>query len=89
MAKTNSIINNLTHLYVEYCGKWNYEPRFILLKNLIEEKLPNIFDISGNVGRKSSFEVTLNNKLIYSKLEIGLHANYDDLVTNITNIINN
>ena len=91
-----SFNNNLKLLYImsdkisiniEYCGKWNYENRFILLKDKIEESFPNKFDINGNVGRKSSFEVVLNDNIIYSKLESKIHPDYSVVVNDIKHYI--
>ena len=71
-------------LKIKYCGVWNYKPRFELLKQIILSKLNNTklteWSIEGYIGEKSSFEVILNDNLIYSKLEIKKHhENYDEL----------
>jgi selT/selW/selH-like putative selenoprotein len=52
---------------VEYCGRWNYEPQFKELKEVILRSVPDA-QITGTVGRTRSFEVTINGKLVHSKL---------------------
>ena len=64
----------MTKIHVEYCS--NYEGRYRSLTNamnedlgfLLEEKVP---EVSGAVGRKNSFEITIDDVLIYSKLATG------------------
>ncbi len=58
-------------------------PRFNLLKEKIEHLFPDSFNIIGNGGRKSSFEVLINNNLIYSKLNTGLHPDFNELIEKI------
>jgi selT/selW/selH-like putative selenoprotein len=41
--------------------------------------VPNA-QVSGQVGRQSSFEVTLNNNLVYSKLKVGSFPKFDEIV---------
>ena len=54
---------------------------------MINMEMPDVFDISGDQGRKSSYEVTLNGENIYSKLETKQHAEYDDLLEKIKDIV--
>lgn len=55
---------------VEYCGEWGYAPRYMELADEIKANVPEA-EVSGCVGRRSSYEVTVNGKLVYSKLEKG------------------
>uniref|UniRef100_A0A672N9Z7 Migration and invasion enhancer 1 n=1 Tax=Sinocyclocheilus grahami TaxID=75366 RepID=A0A672N9Z7_SINGR len=47
-----------------------YEPRFQELKRGICAKVPDA-EVSGFVGRRGSFEVQINEHLVFSKLETG------------------
>ena len=59
-------------VHVEYCGMWGYEPKFEALKAELEDsELGDDLEISGTVGRSSSFEVSYQGNLIFSKLEKG------------------
>jgi len=53
---------------VEYCGGWGYAPRYERLQRAILAEVPTA-ECTGTVGRKSSFEVTINGTLVYSKLK--------------------
>lgn len=55
---------------VEYCGAWGYAPRFQGLKRDINAKFPDA-EVSGFVGRRGSFEIEINEHLVFSKLEAG------------------
>jgi len=39
--------------------------------------------VDGRVGRRSSFEITLNGQLLFSKLEIGRFPVHDDIIAAI------
>jgi len=52
---------------IEYCGSWGYEPRMEELKAAIGKAVPSA-DVVGTVGRRSSFEVTVNGTVIHTKL---------------------
>lgn len=64
---------------VEYCGGWGYGSRFERLKQDIEVAVPGA-QVSGTVGRKSSFEVTLNGKVVFSKLKAGKFPENEEIV---------
>ena len=55
---------------IEFCEKWNYYPEFDRVSKLIKEVHPNA-KVVGNdkPPRAGSFEVKLENKLIFSKFE--------------------
>ena len=57
-------------LYIEYCEKWNYKPEFDRVSNIINSLNYNV-EIKGNLTepRTGSFEVKLNDKLVFSKLQ--------------------
>jgi len=53
---------------VEYCGGWGYEPRYRELARVVTAEFPDA-EVSGVVGRSSSFEIEINGQLVFSKLE--------------------
>ena len=55
---------------VDLSGAWGYEPRFEELREKILSAVPEA-NVTGIVGRRSSFEVRLNNVYIFSKLSRG------------------
>lgn len=55
-------------LTVEYCDSWGYYGRFLDLKASLEKQCENV-EISGFEGRQGSFEVSVNDKVVFSKLE--------------------
>ena len=52
---------------VEYCGAWGYEPRYRDLAQRIAADVPGA-KVSGFVGRRSSFEVKVNDKVCRGRL---------------------
>lgn len=63
---------------VEYCGKWGYEPKFKELSRYLAEKAEKA-EVTGRVGRSTSFEVTINGQLVFSKLKIGKFPKFEDV----------
>ena len=53
---------------IEYCGGWGYAPRAFQLRDEILEGAPDA-NVTCEVGRSTSFEVTCNDTLIFSKFE--------------------
>jgi len=64
---------------VEYCGNWGYGSRYERLKAQILAAVPDA-QIRGVVGRKTSFEITVNGKLIYSKLKTDKFPDSNEIV---------
>ena len=60
------------NIHIEYCIKWNYKPRFDRVSEIILKYQPNA-KIAENKSypRSGAFEVTINEKLVYSKLQTG------------------
>lgn len=69
---------------VEYCGNWGYEPRYRELARVVKGEFPDA-EVSGFVGRRSSFEIEINGQLIFSKLETGGFPYEDDIMGVIQN----
>uniref|UniRef100_A0A3Q2NML5 Migration and invasion enhancer 1 n=1 Tax=Fundulus heteroclitus TaxID=8078 RepID=A0A3Q2NML5_FUNHE len=57
-----------------------YEPRYRELASTVKGEFPDA-DVSGFVGRRGSFEIEINEQLIFSKLEAGGFP-YEDDVSN-------
>jgi len=64
---------------VEYCGRWGYAPRYERLKRAILAEVPTA-ECTGAVGRKESFEVTINGSLAYSKLKTGSFPTEEEIL---------
>jgi len=72
-----SIIKNI---YIEYCEQWNYQPEFDRVSKIIL----SIDDSSNIVGneenpRTGSFEVVINNQLVFSKFKVGRFPNESEI----------
>jgi len=67
-------------IHIEFCEKWNYHPDFDRVSKEIKKIIPNA-DVMGNSKppRNGAFEVTLNEKLIYSKFQTGNFPNSEDI----------
>ena len=59
-------------IHIEYCVKWNYDPEFERVSNIIKELNPQV-EVRGNEGspRTGAFEVTMDGVLQYSKFSTG------------------
>ena len=68
------------NIYIEYCEKWNYHPEFERVSNIINQKYPEAI-INGNNSppRTGSFEVTINDILVYSKFETNNFPNENEI----------
>ena len=59
-------------IHIEFCERWNYHPEFDRVSKIVTTIDPNIL-IDGNkhMPRSGSFEVELDGKIIFSKLQTG------------------
>ena len=64
---------------VEYCGGWWEAAAYQELARLIAKTVPQA-DITGFIGRKSSFEVKVDRKIIYSKLKTKAYPDFKAVV---------
>ena len=57
-------------IHIEFCIKWNYGPEFDRVSKKIKKMFSNAI-IEGNKTppRSGAFEISLNNKLVYSKFK--------------------
>ena len=58
------------NIHIEYCEKWNYGPEFDRVSNIISNLVPNaIIQSNKSYPRSGAFEISIDNKLVYSKFE--------------------
>lgn len=74
-------------VHIEYCGGWGYAPRYKELANLIRAKVPDA-NITGDTGRRTSFEVCVNKKEIFSKLKNMAFPDFEEVVTIVEEVHN-
>ena len=72
-------------VHVEYCGAWGYGARFRELQRAILAKVPEA-RVTSSIGRSSSFEVTVNGQVIYSKLQKGSFPNFEEVASHVAKI---
>lgn len=67
-------------IHIEYCVKWNYGPEFDRVSNIIK-KINSNYIINGNQNtpRSGAFEITINDKLSYSKFETQTFPNEEEI----------
>ncbi len=59
-------------IHIEFCIKWHYGPEFERVSNIINNlNLDTEITSNKNPPRSGAFEVTINNELIFSKLDKG------------------
>ena len=65
-------IGVIMYIHIEFCEKWNYHPDFDRVSKLIKKIAPDA-KIEGNAHppRSGAFEVSIDNKLVYSKFKTG------------------
>ena len=57
-------------IHIEFCIKWNYDPEFERVSNIIIGINPKV-EVSSNESppRSGAFEVTVDNKIVFSKFK--------------------
>lgn len=63
---------------IEYCDSWGYGTRYEELAALIRQKLPEA-QITGKIGRMTSFEVKVNGVVIHSKLSTMAFPDFEEV----------
>ena len=63
---------------IEYCGGWGYASRYRDLERQISKQVPQA-KVSGSVGRRTAFEVKVNDSVIHSKLSEGSFPDFDEV----------
>ena len=68
------------YIHIEFCEKWNYQPDFDRVSKQIKKIMPSA-QVEGNAKppRSGAFEVTLDDKLVYSKFQTGNFPNTGDI----------
>ncbi|CAG4992621.1 unnamed protein product [Parnassius apollo] len=72
---------------IEYCGACDYGGHCLALANAIKKSTTNASVICKK-GRKGSFEILLNDKLIYSKLQTMALPDYEEVVNVVLDVSN-
>ncbi|XP_026322410.1 migration and invasion enhancer 1 [Hyposmocoma kahamanoa] len=70
---------------VEYCGTCDYGGHCLALAKAILESTPNAL-VNCQRGRQGSFEVQVNNTLIYSKLQTMALPDYDEVAQVVNDV---
>ncbi len=82
--------NPLIDVTLEYCAAWNYTPRAvrltdeILSERVIEYFVGNWKLIPSSGGR---FELTINGELVFSKKQLGRHAEAGEIRAAIMKVL--
>ena len=68
------------NIHIEYCVKWNYGPEFDRVSKTINSLFPK-YKVKGNdtAPRSGAFEVTLNQKVLFSKFDTGKFPTTEDI----------
>ncbi|KAL4707919.1 hypothetical protein ACJJTC_013710 [Scirpophaga incertulas] len=79
MSAANSVSDkeNL-QVSVEYCGVCDYGGHCLALAETIRNSTPNAV-VNCKRGRHGSFEIEINNKLVYSKLQTMALPDYEEV----------
>ncbi|CAH2071378.1 unnamed protein product, partial [Iphiclides podalirius] len=72
-------------VHVEYCGACDYGGHCLTLANAIKKCTPNAVVLCKR-GRQGAFEVVVNNKLIYSKLQTMALPDYEEVVNVVSDV---
>lgn len=72
---------------IKYCAVWNYEPKAVsLTQKILERFKQDVKELTLIPSDGGCFEISVNGKLIYSKLEKGSFPNEDDVIKNLQKI---
>ena len=68
------------NIHIEFCIKWNYGPEFDRVSKILKQIKPNC-TIEGNnkTPRSGSFEIKINNNLVYSKFKTATFPTEKDI----------
>ncbi len=76
-------------IHIEYSSSgWSYGRRFKALSEDILKSVPDA-QITGLKKRKASFEIKINDVLVFSKLESGHFPDYQDIVDQVLDVADN
>ena len=58
------------NIYIEFCIKWNYDPEFERVSNIIKKISPEAIIVSNTTPpRSGAFEISIDQDLIFSKFK--------------------
>ncbi|XP_011560230.2 migration and invasion enhancer 1 [Plutella xylostella] len=83
-GKNNEISDNL-NVHVEYCGVCDYGGHCLALAKTIQSGTPNARVVCKR-GRQGSFEVAINDKLVYSKLRTMALPDYEEVAQVVSDV---
>ncbi|XP_022119833.2 migration and invasion enhancer 1 [Pieris rapae] len=85
--ETKTELNNkmIPKVDVEYCGACDYGGHCLKLAKMINDKTPSA-NIYCKRGRQGSFEVVINDKLVYSKLQTMALPDYEEVVNVVSDV---
>ena len=67
-------------IYIEYCVKWNYGPEFDRVSKVVNQINKDIrIQANKNSPRTGAFEVTINDKLVFSKFNINRFPTLEEI----------
>ncbi|XP_061711197.1 migration and invasion enhancer 1 [Cydia pomonella] len=75
------------NVHVEYCGVCDYGGHCLALAQTIRQSTPNA-KVFCKRGRQGSFEVVINDKLVYSKLQTMALPDYNEVSQVVTDVSN-
>ena len=66
--------------HIEYCEKWNYGPEFDRVSKIIKTVDSSIIVVGNELPpRSGAFEVSIDDKLVFSKLTSGKFPKESDI----------
>ncbi|KAJ0178825.1 hypothetical protein K1T71_005600 [Dendrolimus kikuchii] len=73
------------NVVVEYCGICDYGGHCLALAQIIQQTTPHAV-VFCKRGRQGSFEVTVNDTLIYSKIQTMALPDYEEVAEAVSNV---
>jgi selenoprotein W-related protein len=70
-------------IVIKYCTIWNYEPKAVSLAEKLLGLKEDIKSLTLMPGGKGAFEVVLNGKLLYSKLQTGEFPDFNAIYKSV------
>ena len=63
---------------IEYCIEWNYQPRALRVREIVKERFKTDIDLVASSG--GVFEITIDDKLVFSKKKEGRFPTDNELM---------
>lgn len=71
---------------IEYCAVCDFKRQCQELKEFLNKTIPEA-KVECKIGRRGSFEVTINETLVHSKMQTLAFPVYDDVAANVRNCL--